>query len=194
MLLFFVVVHLPATAVAVFTPFSCACAAEAPTADRPISRSSPSLPLPVVVSCYPYVCMCGAVRVRVAVSLRLLPTTTRLNGKREQRCPLRFHMSSVFENRQARCAHLRRTRQKIQFGSKDQRLFAYKGKAVVDVCLFYFFFYCYYFITVLRSCLVRTSGADEPKNRDDPTTVYGTNVVVWVVGNRNSGGDFRRPY
>jgi len=75
--------------------------------------------------------MCGAVRVRVrvAVSLRLLPTTTRLNGKREQRCPLRFHMSSVFENRQARCAHLRRTRQKIQFGSKDQRLFAHKGKA-----------------------------------------------------------------
>jgi len=106
--------------------------------------------------------MCGAVRVRVrvAVSLRLLPTTTRLNGKREQRCPLRFHMSSVFENRQARCAHLRRTRQKIQFGAKDQRLFAHKGKghthrshhrsAVVDVDLFFFFFFTvivlYYFV------------------------------------------------
>lgn len=37
-------------------------------------------------------------------------------------------MSSVFKNRQARCAHLRRTRQKIQFGAKDQRLFAHKGK------------------------------------------------------------------
>lgn len=40
-------------------------------------------------------------------------------------------MSSVFENRQARCAHLRRTRQKIQFGPKDQRLFAHKGKRTI---------------------------------------------------------------
>lgn len=37
-------------------------------------------------------------------------------------------MSPVFENRQARRAHLRRTRQKIQIGSKDQRLFAHKGR------------------------------------------------------------------
>jgi hypothetical protein len=62
----------------------------------------------------------------VVISLRSPPT--RLNGKREQRCPLRFHMSSVFENRQARSAHLWRTGQKVQFGAKDQRLLAHKGK------------------------------------------------------------------
>lgn len=69
-------------------------------------------------------------------SLRSPTSTTRLNGKREQRCPLRFHMSAMFENRQARCAHLRRTRQKIQFGAKDQRLFAHKGKRDRFCCRF----------------------------------------------------------
>jgi len=143
----------------VHTIFVCVCACAAVCrADRPISRSSPTPPLPVAVSRLALVCMCGAVRVRVrvAVSLRLLPTTTRLNGKREQRCPLRFHMSSMFENRQACCAHLRRTRQKIQFGSKDQRLFAYKGKAhthtpVVDIYFFYFIFF--FLLLYCRSCL-----------------------------------------
>lgn len=41
-------------------------------------------------------------------------------------------MSSVFENRQTRCAHLWRTWQKIQFGPKDQRLFAHKGRRKND--------------------------------------------------------------
>lgn len=92
-------------------------------ANRPISRSSTTL-LPLLY----YWCVRARERF---FSLRSPTPTTRLNGKREQRCPLRFHMSSMFENRQTRCAHIRRTRQKIQFGAKDQRLFAHKGKAIV---------------------------------------------------------------
>jgi len=95
--------------------FRCVCVPSLVCANWPISRSSrPSLLL-------------DRVSVFRRVRRRCHPTT-RLNGKREQRCPLRFHMSSVFENRQARCAHLWRTRQKIQFGPKDQRLFADKGR------------------------------------------------------------------
>lgn len=71
----------------------------------------------------------------------------RLNGKRKQRCPLRFHMPSVFENRQTCRAHLRRTRQEIQFGTKDQRLFANKGRRF----FFQFFFLYYVLVSPVRS-------------------------------------------
>jgi len=148
--------------------------------------------------------MCGAVRVRVADSLRLLPTTTRLNGKREQRCPLRFHMSSVFENRQARCAHLRRTRQKIQFGSKDQRLFAHKGKAHTytsdrtaprrSLTSIYFYLINFLLLLYCRSTIVFGPAADARKSRR-PYGPRNERGRGWVE-DKNSGGDFRfhRPY
>lgn len=118
------------TTVATDTPTIAATATDRSTADDVVDLSS------LVVRARVCESECAVVVVRANRPISPPPPLnplfadddTRLNGKLEQRCPLRFHMSSVFENRQARSAHLRRTRPKIQFATKDSRLFADKGK------------------------------------------------------------------